>query len=524
MTKILTIGIPTYNRADTLDLALASLANQAPEALAQVQLLVSNNASTDNTREVVERYRHQFPHFEYVENATNMGMDFNMAQAFRLAKTKYSWIFSDDDLLLPDQLSNIVGILQQEEIGSLFLQPTWYREQLADASIGDNRLAYKRFDDPLEYLAQVYYWVVFITSNIVNKDLVQSLPALYQFDGTLMVHLGWTVPVIFRGKPSVRITSSTVVGRATESVSYRFFDTHGRVLMNTLDRMVQQQLIPPAACKIIADKLLTEFFPQYVAPGIKVKNNEKPWVMLFRTFWPYQTFWSSFVPLLMRRLAHPVTGPVKRKAKRTAIRVLDKMMSVTENARAQRLTDQLGGIGLNSHLPVQTSIVNPQYVFIGRRLQAGHGLKIEVRPEDTRQASPCVSIGDDVTLGSDVLISCAQEVSIGNHVQLGNRVCIIDHAPDQSEAARQLLPAQRPLRSYGPVRIGARALLEDGVWIIGGVTIGEGAVVMAGTVVRCDVEPYTVVGEQALPQADKEELMCVVAPASPLRTNAIADS
>lgn len=47
-----------------------------------------------------------------------------MAQAFQLAETKYSWIFSDDDFLLPGQLGHIVGILEQEEIGSLFLQPT----------------------------------------------------------------------------------------------------------------------------------------------------------------------------------------------------------------------------------------------------------------------------------------------------------------------------------------------------------------------------------------------------------------
>lgn len=76
MNKILTFGIPTCNRAATLELALTSLASPAPEAFEKVHVLVSDNASTDNTREVVERFRPRFPHFEYVENATNKGVEF----------------------------------------------------------------------------------------------------------------------------------------------------------------------------------------------------------------------------------------------------------------------------------------------------------------------------------------------------------------------------------------------------------------------------------------------------------------
>lgn len=46
----------------------------------------------------------------------------------------------------------------------------------------------------------------------------------------------------------------------------------------------------------------------------------------------------------------------------------------------------------------------------------------------------------------------------------------------------------------GPIKIGDRAWLGPDVTVLHSVTIGEGAVVAAGAVVRKDVEPYTLVG------------------------------
>lgn len=142
--------------------------------------------------------------------------------------------------------------------------------------MGSLSLTYERFANPLDYLAHVHYWVGFITANIINKDLVRDLPTLYQFDGTLLVHLGWTIPVIFRGLPNVCVTSNVVAAQATGTVSYRFFDTHARVFMNMPDAEVRQGLIPDMARKLIADRLLIDFFLSMLLQVLVLRTMKSP--------------------------------------------------------------------------------------------------------------------------------------------------------------------------------------------------------------------------------------------------------
>ena len=70
---ILTIGIPTYNRAHYLTNLLDGICRElaAGRFDGQIEILISDNASADNTREVVQQYRDEFP-ISYYRNSTNI--------------------------------------------------------------------------------------------------------------------------------------------------------------------------------------------------------------------------------------------------------------------------------------------------------------------------------------------------------------------------------------------------------------------------------------------------------------------
>ena len=61
MTPLLSICIPTYNHAELLDQALARLTSLPAFASGDVEVVLSDNASTDGTRAVGERYAAAFP-------------------------------------------------------------------------------------------------------------------------------------------------------------------------------------------------------------------------------------------------------------------------------------------------------------------------------------------------------------------------------------------------------------------------------------------------------------------------------
>ena len=92
----LSICIPTRNRARYLEELLESLKNQQDE---RVEVVVSDNASSDKTNDVCARYANLIPGFRYYRNTTNIGAVPNLRQVMRMARGEWVWPMGDDELL-----------------------------------------------------------------------------------------------------------------------------------------------------------------------------------------------------------------------------------------------------------------------------------------------------------------------------------------------------------------------------------------------------------------------------------------
>jgi glycosyltransferase involved in cell wall biosynthesis len=103
-----TVAIPTYNRAALLREALESVLAQTHS---NFRLVIGDNASTDNTADVVASYRDT--RIEYVRSEHNIGMIANFNRLIGLTETEFLMLLPDDDLLYPDYLNSILEILQR---------------------------------------------------------------------------------------------------------------------------------------------------------------------------------------------------------------------------------------------------------------------------------------------------------------------------------------------------------------------------------------------------------------------------
>ncbi|WP_129715182.1 DapH/DapD/GlmU-related protein [Pedobacter sp. SYP-B3415] len=116
-----------------------------------------------------------------------------------------------------------------------------------------------------------------------------------------------------------------------------------------------------------------------------------------------------------------------------------------------------------------------------------------------------ISIGDNCFIGPSSKVWSGERISIGNNVLIAHQVHIIDttsHEIDHQERAASFvryIPNGGNYLEKGNVQT-APIRIEDHVWIsfnciiLKGVTIGEGAIIAAGSVVTKDVEPFTLVG------------------------------
>ena len=108
---LLSICISTYNRAAWLGLSLKNIARLIPEPLADIEIVVCDNASTDSTPEAVKPYMWRRD-FRYYRNAHNVGMLGNLRITAHYARGRHVWILGDDDLIMPRSLEKILSVLR----------------------------------------------------------------------------------------------------------------------------------------------------------------------------------------------------------------------------------------------------------------------------------------------------------------------------------------------------------------------------------------------------------------------------
>lgn len=202
---LLTIAVPTYNRAHLLDLCLSRIVDQAQKSPDEIEIIASNNASTDNTRNIALKNLGAYPGFRYYENEKNFDPDCNIAKCFRLAQGNYVWIFSDDDILLPRALERITPLLKSKSLGIVTLEPNFYKSAIDESAYPYNPMSYKLFHDPLELTQEMHFWLTYITGVIVNKRIALERDIHLPREDSFLIQLGWVLPALFSTYPSAKV-------------------------------------------------------------------------------------------------------------------------------------------------------------------------------------------------------------------------------------------------------------------------------------------------------------------------------
>ncbi len=106
------IGLPVYNGANYLASTLDSLLAQT---YTDFEVVISDNASTDQTQAICEEYMQRDARIRYVRNETNLGAAANYNQVVDLARGDYFKWNGHDDPLAPEFLERCVAMLDSDE-------------------------------------------------------------------------------------------------------------------------------------------------------------------------------------------------------------------------------------------------------------------------------------------------------------------------------------------------------------------------------------------------------------------------
>ena len=253
---LLTIAIPTYNRSAYLRELLSILFDQLVHE-PRVELIICDNASPDDTPEVVEEYQRRGLELRRIRNLTNIGADANFLQCFEQARGKYVWIFGDDDIIVPGGVAVVLSCLEMKDYDLVYVNS--YPLQGLDRVKPLRSLKAIEFDDVMRFAKRIHVYFTFISGNIVNKDRVQAGgPASFSaLVGSNLVQLAWVYAALNGFERGLYIQDKLVGARVDNTGGYRLSEVFG----SRLKRVTESELRSDRLKRLVIGGALQRFWP-----------------------------------------------------------------------------------------------------------------------------------------------------------------------------------------------------------------------------------------------------------------------
>jgi len=108
---VVSIGMPVYNGEKFIRQAIESILSQTYQNL---ELIISDNASTDKTGEICRSYAAQDSRIRYTRNSKNLGAAKNFNKVFKLSTGMYFKWAAADNMIEPDYIEKCVNVLKSD--------------------------------------------------------------------------------------------------------------------------------------------------------------------------------------------------------------------------------------------------------------------------------------------------------------------------------------------------------------------------------------------------------------------------
>lgn len=185
---LLTICIPTYNRAEYLTQTIESIVSQVEFLESnEVEIVVSDNCSSDSTQKVLNSFIKKFhSKIKYNKNQVNLSFDRNYELALEMGSGVFLKLNNDTLIHKKDSLSIMLKALKNCQRDNTF---PFFMNGESQSSIGPTTC-----NNVPQFISIVSYWSTWIGSFAIRKTDFESLPYFSNNDNLLLSQ----VDVLFR--------------------------------------------------------------------------------------------------------------------------------------------------------------------------------------------------------------------------------------------------------------------------------------------------------------------------------------
>lgn len=175
--KLLSIILPTYNGGYILPYTLSLLKEQVLRNKEDLEFVICNNASNDDTKKVLQELKDPLDFFSIVDYNEHVGIGESISRSIENAKGKYVLLWSDDDIPSPTMIDVVLSFLKRfPDVALLhFNRLTGYTK--GEMGIGSLKVynnfvdkGYVLYDDIEKFAVNHYQGMDFLSCDVIRKD------------------------------------------------------------------------------------------------------------------------------------------------------------------------------------------------------------------------------------------------------------------------------------------------------------------------------------------------------------------
>lgn len=183
INQSLTIAIPTYNRLQELSESLDRVIKYSEGK--NIEILVSDNASTDGTKEYMLMLQKNNPMIKYYRNPKNLGFDGNFLNCLEKANGEYIWLLGDDDFMLDGAVDSIFLAMSKNPV-CIHLNSSGIAQK-HPIKFGKPRFKYegiKEYQDKNKFFKEMGIYCTFLSTLVYRTEFVKNIENKEQYFNT----------------------------------------------------------------------------------------------------------------------------------------------------------------------------------------------------------------------------------------------------------------------------------------------------------------------------------------------------
>lgn len=236
---LLSVAIPTYNRSIFLNRLLGFLCKDIVGFENLIEVVISDNGSTDNTSAVIAHYATSNIPLTAIHHRLNGGMDFNFLACFQQVRGHYFWILSDDDLPLSGFIPKLLQLLTVESPDLLYMRSNWLpfseKTELLDFP---SRLNYRVAPRSL-FANSVHVWITFLSGMIIRLNRESIAPESFSsLEGSKLLQLSWVLERLKNGNKFLITESPCISATSGNTGGYSVLKVFGSYFPAIVKRML----------------------------------------------------------------------------------------------------------------------------------------------------------------------------------------------------------------------------------------------------------------------------------------------